>query len=52
MAGIKSPQNQAGITSFYDAQVPGPKLDPKLALAVIIIFVVIVIVITHFSYYG
>ncbi|MCL5433968.1 MAG: preprotein translocase subunit Sec61beta [Candidatus Marsarchaeota archaeon] len=52
MATIGSPQSQAGIMSFYDAQTSGPKLNPKIIIAFILIFVVIVLIMGHIIYYG
>jgi preprotein translocase subunit Sec61beta len=47
-----SPQSQAGIQSFYDAQTNGPKLNPKIVLAVVVVFAVIIILVNHFVFYG
>ncbi|MGC8571905.1 MAG: preprotein translocase subunit Sec61beta [Candidatus Micrarchaeia archaeon] len=52
MATIGSPQSQAGIMSFYDAQTTGPKLSPKAIIIFIIIFVIIVLIVGHIIYYG
>ncbi len=49
MAMLRSPQSQAGIMNFYDAQTPGPKFDPKIVLAVIVVFALLIIVINHFT---
>ncbi len=49
---IMSPQSQAGIQSFYDAQTNGPKLNPKIVLAVVVVFAVIIILVNHFVFYG
>jgi preprotein translocase subunit Sec61beta len=51
MPGLSSPQNQAGIMNFYDAQTSGPKLNPKIVLAIVVIFAVTVIMINHFIFY-
>lgn len=48
MAGISSPQSQAGIMNFYDAQTRGPKMNPKIVLALVILFVVVIMVLDHF----
>ncbi len=48
MAGIGSPQSQAGIINFYDAQTNGPKLNPKLVVVVVVAFAIVVIVANHF----
>lgn len=49
MATLKSPQNQAGITNFYDAQTSGPKMNPKIVLIAIVAFAVIVIIAARVS---
>ncbi len=51
MPGLSSPQNQAGIMNFYDAQTPGPKINPKMVLIAVAVFVLIVLVINHMIYY-
>ncbi|MCL5429863.1 MAG: preprotein translocase subunit Sec61beta [Candidatus Marsarchaeota archaeon] len=48
MSMLRSPQSQAGILSFYDAQQPGPKLNPKVVLIAVTAFVVAVLVASHF----
>lgn len=50
MAALRSPQSQAGILSFYDAQTTGPKLNPKIILVVVVVFVLIVVLINHLSF--
>lgn len=50
MPGLYTPQSSAGITSFYDAPTKGPKLNPKMMLAIVIIFTVIILVADHFLY--
>ena len=47
MASIGSPQSQAGIINFYDAQTNGPKLNPKLVVIAVAVFAVIVIIADH-----
>ena len=49
---IMSPQSQAGIQSFYDAQTNGPKLNPKIVLAVVVVFAVVIILVNHFIFYS
>ena len=48
MASISTPQQQAGILSFYDAPERGPKLSPKVILILVAAFTIIVIVANHF----
>jgi preprotein translocase subunit Sec61beta len=50
MAGLYTPQSQAGIMNFYDAQTSGPKINPKIMLAVVILFIAIVLVIDHVAF--
>lgn len=50
MAGIFSPQSSAGITSFYDAPTKGPKINPKILIAIVVIFTIVILVIDHFIY--
>ena len=50
MPGLYTPQSSAGITSFYDAPTKGPKINPKIVLAIVIIFTVIILVADHFLY--
>ena len=46
---VASPQQQAGILSFYDAPEKGPRLNAKVILIAISVFVVLIIVLDHFS---
>jgi preprotein translocase subunit Sec61beta len=50
MPGLGSPQTSAGIQSFYDAQTKGPKINPKILLAIVVIFTIIILVADHFLY--
>lgn len=50
MANISSPQSQAGIMSFYDAPSKGPKVDPRIIMALVIVFVAVVLIADHFAY--
>ncbi len=49
MATIGTPQQQAGILSFYDAPSKGPLVSPKLAIALVAVFAVIVLIFDHFA---
>ena len=49
MPGLSSPQNQAGVQSFYDAPTKGPKIDPRFVLVAIIIFTVAVLIADHIA---
>jgi preprotein translocase subunit Sec61beta len=50
MPGLYTPQSSAGIQSFYDAPTKGPKLNPKIVLAIIVIFTLVILVADHFIY--
>ncbi|MDE1871114.1 MAG: preprotein translocase subunit Sec61beta [Candidatus Micrarchaeota archaeon] len=50
MADLYTPQSSAGIQSFYDAPTKGPKVNPKLLLAIVIIFTIAILVADHFLY--
>lgn len=45
---LSTPQQQAGILSFYDAPEKGPRLNAKFVLIIIAVFTVCVIVLDHF----
>ncbi|MDE1850980.1 MAG: preprotein translocase subunit Sec61beta [Candidatus Micrarchaeota archaeon] len=49
MAGISTPQNQAGVMSFYDAPSQGPQMNAKLILIGIAAFAVVIMVLDHFA---
>lgn len=51
MPGLSTPQQQAGVLSFYDAPEKGPRLNAKVVLAIAFIFAVLVIVFDFFSVY-
>ncbi|MFI5412624.1 MAG: preprotein translocase subunit Sec61beta [Candidatus Micrarchaeales archaeon] len=50
MPGLYTPQSSAGIQSFYDAPTKGPKIDPRILLAIIVAFTIIILVADHFVY--
>lgn len=50
MAGLMSPQSQAGVMSFYDSPTKGPKLNPKVILVIIAIFAIAVLIAGRFIY--
>jgi len=52
MPTLQSPQSQAGVMSFYDAPTKGPKMNPKLVLAIIIIFVIVVLILDRIHFGG
>ncbi len=49
MALLQSPQSQAGVMSFYDAQTNGPKINPKIVLVAIMVFAVAIMIIDKFA---
>ncbi len=49
---LYSPQSQAGITSFYDAQTNGPKIEPKLILAAVVVLTLAILIVDHFIYFA
>ena len=49
---LRSPQSQAGVMSFYDAQSSGPKINPKIVIIAIVVFAVIVLIVDHLLYFA
>jgi preprotein translocase subunit Sec61beta len=45
---LSTPQQQAGILSFYDAPEKGPRVNAKMVLILIAVFTIAVIVLDHF----
>ena len=48
MATLNTPQQQAGILSFYDAPERGPKLSARIVLMAVAVFAIVIIVLDHF----
>ncbi len=46
---LYTPQQSAGILSFYDAPEKGPKISAKTLLIIVAIFAVVVIVLDHLA---
>ena len=44
---ISTPQQQAGVLSFYDAPEKGPVMNARIFLIGVAIFVIIVIIFDH-----
>ena len=44
---IATPQQQAGVLSFYDAPEKGPVMNARLFLMAVAIFVIIVLIFDH-----
>lgn len=49
MSTISTPQQQAGILSFYDAPEQGPQMNAKVLLVAVIIFAVVILIFNHFA---
>lgn len=49
MAGISTPQQQAGVLSFYDAPEKGPRMNAKIVLIIILVFTLIVLAFDHIA---
>ncbi len=46
---LSSPQQSAGILSFYDAPELGPRMNARLILTVIGLFTLLVLILDHFA---
>ena len=46
---LSTPQQSAGILSFYDAPELGPKLNAKLILSIVGLFALFIIIFDHFA---
>lgn len=46
---LSTPQQQAGILSFYDAPEKGPKIHIRPLLIAIAVFAIIIVILDHFS---
>ena len=49
MASLNTPQQQAGILSFYDAPERGPKLNAKMVLIAIAAFAIVIMVLDYLA---
>ncbi|MEM0094868.1 MAG: hypothetical protein QW046_02540 [Candidatus Micrarchaeaceae archaeon] len=47
MATLSTPQQQAGILSFYDAPEKGPRVSVKAVIILVIVFALIVAIFDH-----
>ncbi|MCL5100387.1 MAG: hypothetical protein M1122_00320 [Candidatus Marsarchaeota archaeon] len=52
MATLSTPQQQAGVLSFYDAPEKGPLLNAKILLIAVAVFTIVIIVLDHFVALG
>jgi preprotein translocase subunit Sec61beta len=48
MASLSTPQQQAGVLSFYDAPEKGPVFSAKIFLVIVAVFSVVVVLLDHF----
>lgn len=48
MATLGTPQQQAGVLSFYDAPEKGPLFNPRIILVAVAAFAILVIILDHF----
>lgn len=46
---LSTPQQSAGILSFYDAPEHGPRINVKVMLVAIALFTMLVIIFDHFA---
>ena len=48
MATLSTPQQQAGVLSFYDAPEKGPLIEPRIILVAVTIFAILILLLDHF----
>ncbi len=46
---LSTPQQQAGILSFYDAPETGPRINAKIIIAAVALFTLLIIIFDHFA---
>ena len=46
---LSTPQQQAGILSFYDAPERGPKVSAKVLIVAVALFTLFIIIFDHFA---
>lgn len=46
---LSTPQNSAGVLSFYDAPEKGPSINPRIILALVAIFAIVILIFDHAS---
>ncbi len=49
MASLNTPQQQAGILSFYDAPERGPRLNAKVVLIAVGVFAIVMLILDHIA---
>ncbi|MEM0087023.1 MAG: hypothetical protein QW774_00565 [Candidatus Micrarchaeaceae archaeon] len=47
MASLSTPQQQAGILSFYDAPEKGPRVNVKAVIILVVVFALIIAIFDH-----
>ena len=46
---LSTPQQQAGILSFYDAPEMGPRIDMKIVLIAIALLTLFIVILDHYA---
>jgi preprotein translocase subunit Sec61beta len=46
---LSTPQQQAGILSFYDAPERGPSMNAKIVIIAVALFTLLIIIFDHFA---
>ena len=46
---LSTPQQSAGILSFYDAPERGPKINAKIILIAVALFTLFILILDHFA---
>jgi preprotein translocase subunit Sec61beta len=46
---LSTPQQSAGILSFYDAPETGPRINAKIVLIVVALFTLFIMTLDHFA---
>ena len=46
---LSTPQQQAGILSFYDAPEKGPKVNVRMMIAAVALFTLAILIFDHFA---
>jgi preprotein translocase subunit Sec61beta len=49
---LSTPQQQAGVLSFYDAPEKGPSMNARIFLIGVIIFVILIVIFDHASLFA
>ena len=46
---LSTPQQQAGILSFYDAPEKGPKVNVRMMMIAVALFTLVILIFDHFA---